>query len=327
MDQRHLQSFLEATLEQMLHPWNAELLRRVAQQQLPAQVAGANQWLLDGDMRLTWLRWFVEDYVDIQAVHKLLSDGAVRGTGFGQIFSHVYRRLLEEDPQSSKADIQLTAQEISRHALMLLRRMGSEATRAIPDSYKYQLASRAAGDVRCALCGYAFREEAIDRFFGLQAERPTFRAKLVDFVRPRGLQPYDTEIQIDHIIPFSSGGETELENLQLACGWCNNAKKDNTYMYDVSFLSSESIYVRDLGLVRRPQRFWVVRTTSMIGRCENRNGCDANLGNSELFLASLSPSGALNPRSVRAFCGSHDPWFKKRQTDSAAFVRKRAVSN
>jgi len=32
-------------------------------------------------------------------------------------------------------------------------------------------------------------------------------------------------LQVEHIYPFSKGGETKLDNLCLACSLCNNAKK------------------------------------------------------------------------------------------------------
>ena len=34
------------------------------------------------------------------------------------------------------------------------------------------------------------------------------------------------ELHVDHIIPWSKGGETELENLQTLCSKCNLGKSD-----------------------------------------------------------------------------------------------------
>lgn len=327
MDQLHLQAFLQPSLEQMKQPWKADLLRHIAQQQLPAEVAGAHRWLLEGDMRLTWLRWFIEDYVDIGGVRKSIKADSVERVGFADIFSIVFERLLEEDRTSSRPDIKDTAMIISRLALLLLDRSGPLASRTIPENIKYRLATQSPDGPRCALCGFKFQEESVDWFMGLLRTKPEYAVRLVDVVRPRGLSSSDFEIQVDHIVPVSRGGETRLSNLQLACGWCNSSKNDYTYMYDASFFSHDSVEVKDLGLFRRPRRFWVVRMTSLIGKCEDRSGCHATLADSELFLAPRRSAQVLNPVSAKVFCRRHDPWYKARLIDRAVIAAERPLTS
>lgn len=77
------------------------------------------------------------------------------------------------------------------------------------------------------------RQELIDsgELFGDQTKRPRIPREVVDAVYSRdgGRCVYcgSTEnLQLDHIIPFSKGGATTLENLQLLCQKCNLEKSN-----------------------------------------------------------------------------------------------------
>lgn len=77
-------------------------------------------------------------------------------------------------------------------------------------------------------------QELIDsgELFGEQPKRPPIPREVVDAVYKRdgGRCVYcgSTEnLQLDHIIPFSKGGATTIENLQLLCQKCNLGKSNH----------------------------------------------------------------------------------------------------
>ena len=77
-------------------------------------------------------------------------------------------------------------------------------------------------------------QELIDsgELFGEQPKRPPIPREVVDAVyrRDGGRCVYcgsTDNLQLDHIIPFSKGGATTLENLQLLCQKCNLEKSNH----------------------------------------------------------------------------------------------------
>lgn len=77
------------------------------------------------------------------------------------------------------------------------------------------------------------RQELIDsgELFGEQPKRPPIPREIVDAVYKRdgGRCVYcgaTQNLQLDHIIPFSKGGATTLENMQLLCQKCNIEKSN-----------------------------------------------------------------------------------------------------
>lgn len=78
------------------------------------------------------------------------------------------------------------------------------------------------------------RQELIDNgeLFGDEPKRPPIPREVVDAVYKRdgGKCVYCGSVenlQLDHIIPFSKGGATTLENLQLLCQKCNLEKSNH----------------------------------------------------------------------------------------------------
>ncbi|MFI9633598.1 HNH endonuclease [Nocardia sp. NPDC051929] len=164
---------------------------------------------------------------------------------------------------------------------------------------------------RCYLCGYCFKDSARDRFLGRPIDRPEPLA-LVDFVRPRGRTSRDLCIEIDHVTPLAAGGNNEVENLRLACGWCNRVKSSHTNLFDTTSWALGKINHPTLGVVAIPQPLWVLRFVATRGRCESPTGCSARLANSEIFVAPRRRGGALTPTNLAAFCQRHDPWATER---------------
>jgi hypothetical protein len=120
----------------------------------------------------------------------------------------------------------------------------------------------------------------------------------------RGQQAKDLRVEVDHLVPFSHGGQGG-KNLRLACGWCNRYKSDNLSLYDQAFAPRR---VRDAkGRVQTiPRPFWVVRLLSVRGRCEWPKGCGRTTASAELFVAPKLPGGAMNPPNLMLVCEEHD---------------------
>ena len=77
-------------------------------------------------------------------------------------------------------------------------------------------------------------QELIEKgeLFGDQPKRPPIPREVVDAVysRDKGVCVYcgsTDNLQLDHIIPFSKGGATTIENLQLLCQKCNLEKSNH----------------------------------------------------------------------------------------------------
>lgn len=72
---------------------------------------------------------------------------------------------------------------------------GHKTTRDVPDSLRYKVLKR--DNFKCCACGAS------------PAKDPS------------------VELHIDHIVPWSKGGETTLDNLQVLCSKCNLGKSDS----------------------------------------------------------------------------------------------------
>lgn len=108
-----------------------------------------------------------------------------------------------------------------------------EAQRKREEEIKKEIADKLKEKQRRQELEKIVRQELIEKgeLFGDQAKRPPIPKEVADAVysRDRGKCVYcgSTEnLQFDHIIPFSKGGATSVENLQLLCQKCNLEKSN-----------------------------------------------------------------------------------------------------
>lgn len=123
--------------------------------------------------------------------------------------------------------------EAKRKGSMEYRLELEERMRAAAEREKEEIAAALKERQRRRELEKLVRQELIDsgELFGDQTKRPPIPREVVDAVyrRDQGRCVYcgSTEnLQLDHIIPFSKGGATTLENLQLLCQKCNLEKSN-----------------------------------------------------------------------------------------------------
>jgi hypothetical protein len=167
----------------------------------------------------------------------------------------------------------------------------------------------------CWICGTRFTPPAIEAFVE-ESKFSTETQLFVDFTYPRGRNKGDTALTVDHVLPVSAGGTSELENLRLCCAWCNTAKSDNLDIYR----SGQYRHVYDhptLGSFRLPNYSWVSRLLAMTNGCSD---CGRTQQDGPLVVASSPAVRQLNPVYLRTYCADHDPWREDRIVPARALA-------
>jgi hypothetical protein len=82
-------------------------------------------------------------------------------------------------------------------------------------------------ELRCAICGYHFREADLSESRRFLAEQFGL-IYAADFLEGRVRDPlkttYKTALHVDHVVPRIGWGPTRVENLQVLCEFCNIGK-------------------------------------------------------------------------------------------------------
>ncbi|MFC5382117.1 HNH endonuclease [Aquipuribacter nitratireducens] len=282
--------------------WSRDALTTLAAQFVPGDALGSLGWLLRADAASTWARWYVEGMADIG---RYVRDQEL---GLAHLYADLRSTLRAEHPLFPSDELAELSRVVASLAWKeVLHRRRGRRLRLTPRE-REEIWFRSEPGAHCYLCGYKFRPDAKGRFLRRADSRHADPPMLVDCVRPRGRVARDLDAEIDHVRPVAGGGDTERDNLRLACGWCNRVKSRYMALYDAPAWSPTTFLHPRLGLISLPQPLWIVRIVGVRGRCEAPLGCSAKLADAELFVAPRRLEGALNPTNAAVYCSEHDPW-------------------
>ncbi len=280
--------------------WDVDKLRSIASLAPPDPLFGRREALIRGDAHQQWAQWFVHGIADpiryVEADH-----------GYAHIFSdalEAINRTFHTLTKTERMDLtKLVANKILESVLAL---RSSRERAAIDRENRLMLLDFAGSPPRCWVCGYPFSDNAVEKFLHRTSGGNIALPEFIDAMKPIGLMASDMLIEIDHKHPFSRGGIDGIENLRLACGWCNRNKGASVSLYDEEGRVRMSYARRDL-FPSLPQPFWVVRVLATQRRCEHLDGCEKTAENCELTVAPAYGNGAPTPTNLRVTCHEHDP--------------------
>ena len=255
--------------------------------------------LTSGEGLASCARWFANHLVD-PGIYRSKTPDYIEV--FGDLIS-----AIKASPLASRLSIEsrVLASEIAPYVLAQAKALNSKRKRQqISFEDRTLLLDLAGRTPRCWLTGYEFKQEAIDRYSNVGQARVAPLPYYVDLLRPIGLKHRDLAIQIDHVHPFSLGGEDVIGNLRLSCGWANSMKGSCVSIFDAPTTvvrpRRNSSPVSSL-----PRPLWVVKLLGTISKCEYP-GCRRVAKNSTLTVRPINPKGSLVPTNLKIVCEIHD---------------------
>jgi HNH endonuclease len=291
-------AFIEAALGHSANAWAPDSLNELARQNIPDSILGHKRAILRADIHHLWARWFVQGLVDPQRYLNWSS------SFYSDLFSTALMAVEKNFPTSTKPSQMELARVVARSVKSWVHRTKTiEKRSTLSQRDRENLLQTSGNRPHCWICGAAFRDEAIDNFENSERfEIPL--PEFVDVLRPRGLIARDLRIEIDHVMPHSTGGG-DGPNLRLACGWCNRHKGPFTSIYDVSD-STRPAKCNKYGVRSLPSPFWSVRVLALVNKCEYSGGCSHTTEIGPLTIALRNDSGSPNPTNLTVTCDSHD---------------------
>lgn len=288
---------LAASILESNNNWDISTQKQLSALKNPDYLIGPRVDLLQGDISREWYKWIVDQFVD-----KSLLDSNVN---YFQIYADVGKcvELLVGNQKDADDKEELT-KSISNMVEKRIKFLNSEQQRrkAISTNIKEDLLSIYGQQPRCWLTGLKFSDEALNNFTAKKADKVDLKLpRYVDKYRPIGMNNRGLSIEIDHLFPFSHGGEDNLDNYRLICGWANSVKSNHVTGYSPGTKISGASR-----LFPNNYYYWVIRSIGLKRKCEIPN-CLNNIENSELTVCShIGDTKAITPVSMRVICKDHD---------------------
>lgn len=266
----------------------------LSQQNVPDLINSDRGDIHSTDYRLLLYSWFIESVCDIEKIDCK--------TTKARIWSWVQEGLTALTYQEVQTSlVQLITEEIYNQFSVNSKRNRGRWSIGIKDSLiaKY---SRPC----CWICKREFTEAAISNFTTRGKKIVLAPSPSLDYMFPRGLNSQDLRIEVEHVIPFSraTNNPDDLDNLELACGWCNNAKSNHMSIYTTS-RNGKYYHHPSLGLRSIPNRYWIVKLFMLHEKCEVCKKVP-KIDKNKLRFTLKNKKGVANINNLKVVCGICD---------------------
>lgn len=292
-----IKSQLAGSILQPNNNWDISVQRELSALKNPDYLIGPRVDLLQGDISREWFKWIVDQFVDKSFFSKT--------TNYYKIYADVKQSIeFLVGNQKNCDDKNEITRLISNRVEERINFLNLEERRrkAITLSVKEDLLSIYGPKPRCWLTGLEFSNDALFNFTAKQADKVSLKLPTyVDKYRPIGVNERDLSIEVDHLYPFSYGGEDDLSNYRLICGWANKVKSNHVTGYSpgTKVSGASKLYPNNFF-------YWVIRALGLKRKCEVP-GCTNHIGNSELTICShIGDTKAITPVSMKVVCKQHD---------------------
>lgn len=276
--------------------WNWEMQQEISHIKPPDLLMGVRRDMMHAEIIREWSKWIIEQFIDEKNITHNIS--------FAVILNDINLTISElVGKQMSAGDKKEIVISISRMVFDRIIQLNKLKQKRISISHhiKNDLLTIYGPKPRCWLTGYQFSDEAIHNFTARKDESLEIKLPaLIDKYKPMGLNAKDLSIEVDHLHPFSLGGEDDIQNYRLICGWANKVKSNHISGYSMGTRADIAC-----GLFPKKYYYWVVRLIGMRRKCEI-DGCSNNINNSELTVrSSLGDSKLITPISMQVVCQQH----------------------